>query len=96
MNKKLIVAELIRIAEEIDEDQKLELFDNFWEDGRSNKKEITKEDVDPKQLEMGIEVEHEHSPDDEIAERITLDHLAEIDDYYTRLKKMEDQAGVEE
>ena len=85
-----------RIVADISEDRKLELFNNFWNDGRSHEKGITDEDVDPKQLEMGIKVEHEHSPDDEVAERITLDHLAEIDDYYTRLKTMEDEAGVEE
>jgi len=44
---------------------------------------------------MGIEVEKEHTNNDNIAKKITLDHLSEIKDYYTRLKKMESDAGVE-
>jgi len=50
--------------------------------------------VDPKQLEMGIKVEMEHTTDKKIAEKIALDHLREIPDYYTRLLKMEREAGV--
>jgi DNA polymerase III epsilon subunit-like protein len=60
--------------------------------GLSDKEGVTRHDVDPKQLEMGIKVEYEHTKDKDIAERIALDHLAEIPDYYTRLKKMEDEA----
>jgi hypothetical protein len=45
---------------------------------------------------MGIEIELEHTDDREIAKKIALDHLAEIPDYYTRLKKMEDEAGIKE
>jgi len=44
-----------------------------------------------KQVKMGIDVEHEHTSDDEEAKRIALDHLFEIPDYYTRLKKMEEE-----
>lgn len=44
---------------------------------------------DPKELTMGIEVEKEHLPYPSIAEKIAKDHLAELPDYYTRLKKME-------
>jgi len=52
----------------------------------------TPEDVDPEQLKMGIEVEREHVGDDtELAKEIAIDHLVEIPDYYTRLKKMEDE-----
>jgi hypothetical protein len=53
-------------------------------------------EYDPKEIEMGIEVEFEHTPNRMIAEKIAKDHLAEIKDYYTRLKKMESEAGVEE
>ena len=49
-----------------------------------------------KQLEMGKKVELEHTDDDEIAAEISLDHLEEIPDYYTRLAKMEKEAGIEE
>lgn len=58
-------------------------------DGIAEKRGIGPDDVDPKELEMGIEIELEHTSDRETAKRIALDHLAEIEDYYTRLKKME-------
>lgn len=42
-----------------------------------------------KQLAMGIKVEKEHSKDSKVAREIALDHLRELPDYYTKLKKME-------
>jgi hypothetical protein len=45
-----------------------------------------------RQLEMGIEVEYEHTSSKRMAERIALDHIVEIPDYYDRLKAMEEQA----
>jgi hypothetical protein len=45
-----------------------------------------------KQLEMGIPIEHEHTRDKDLATDIALQHLDEIPDYYTRLKKMEADA----
>ena len=50
---------------------------------------------DPKELKMGIKVEMEHTVNEKISEKIARDHLAEIPDYYTRLLKMEKEAGVE-
>ena len=50
------------------------------------------EKFDPKQLEMGIEVELEHTSDRKVSEKIAKDHLREFPDYYTRLKKMEAEA----
>ena len=44
------------------------------------------------QLEMGIPIEHEHTKDKDLATDIALQHLDEIPDYYTRLKKMESSA----
>lgn len=41
------------------------------------------------QLKMGIKVEHEHTKNKELARMIALQHLEEIPDYYTRLKKAE-------
>jgi len=41
------------------------------------------------QLEMGIEVEKEHTKHKTIARQIALAHLAEFPDYYSRLKKIE-------
>jgi len=60
--------------------------------GLASKKNFTKEDADPKELKMGIEVEYEHTDNKEVAETIALDHLSEIQDYYTRLKAMETEA----
>jgi hypothetical protein len=48
-----------------------------------------------KQLEMGIPIEHEHTGDKDLATDIALQHLDEIPDYYTRLKKMESSAKKE-
>ena len=47
------------------------------------------------QLEMGIPIEHEHTKDKDLATDIALQHLDEIPDYYTRLKKMESDAKKE-
>jgi hypothetical protein len=45
-----------------------------------------------KQLDMGEPIEHEHTKDHKLAKEIALQHLDEIPDYYTRLKKMEADA----
>jgi hypothetical protein len=42
-----------------------------------------------KEFDMGCKVEHEHTTDPEKAKEITMDHLVELPDYYTRLGKME-------
>ncbi len=48
-----------------------------------------------KQLDIGEPIEHEHTKDHELAKEIALQHLDEIPDYYTRLKKMEASAKKE-
>jgi len=53
---------------------------------------VTHRDVDSRQLEMGIEIEGEHTSNHYRARRIALDHLAEFPDYYSRLMKMEEAA----
>jgi len=54
---------------------------------------FTEDDADPDELEAGIEVEkEEHTNNEMLAKKIAMDHLAEIDDYYSRLDKMEKQA----
>ena len=45
-----------------------------------------------KQLDMGAPIEHEHTKNQKLATEIALQHLDEIPDYYTRLKKMEAEA----
>jgi len=59
------------------------------------KKHGVSEDFIKRQVEMGIKVEYEHTNDEEISRNIVFDHLAEIGDYYTRLAKMEKDAGVQ-
>lgn len=44
------------------------------------------------QLRAGEKVELEHTPKKTIAREIARDHLTEIKDYYTRLRKMEEKA----
>jgi hypothetical protein len=68
----------------------------FLVGGRSVQKGVSAKGVDSNELKMGIEVEYEHTTDKDTAERIALDHLAELPDYYTRLKKMEKEGGVAE
>tara|TARA_R110000868_G_scaffold68159_14_gene201563 strand:+ start:1243 stop:3030 length:1788 start_codon:yes stop_codon:yes gene_type:complete len=48
-----------------------------------------------KQLDMGVPIEHEHTRNKTLATDIALQHLDEIPDYYTRLKKMEASARKE-
>ena len=48
-----------------------------------------------KQLDMGEKIEHEHTKNHKLAKEIALQHLDEIPDYYTRLKKMEASAKKE-
>jgi hypothetical protein len=68
----------------------------FITGGRAKEKNITKTDVNKKELAMGIKIEQEHIADDVVAERIALDHLAEMPDYYTKLSEMEASEGVKE
>lgn len=53
------------------------------------------EDFDEEQLDLGKEVEAEHTDDTDMATEIAMDHLMEIDDYYTRLNEMEAEAEAE-
>jgi hypothetical protein len=72
-----------------------EELNDFMNEGRASSEGLTKEQVDQKELEMGIEIEKEHTSDKKMAEKIALDHLAEIPNYYTLLKEMEESAGIE-
>jgi len=45
--------------------------------------------IDKEELEKGIKVEFEHTGNKLIARLISLDHLFELGDYYSRLEKME-------
>lgn len=48
-----------------------------------------------KQIKMGLEVEMEHTNNPKIALEITMDHLTESPDYYTKLKQMEESFDKE-
>jgi len=52
-------------------------------------------DFDADELKMGIDVEKEHNDNPNVAKAIAKAHLAEIPDYYTRLKKMEQEGKRE-
>jgi len=82
----------LSINDDSDSDGKLE---DFTEAGFAIEKGFTVDDADPEELKVGIKIEMEHTSNPKFAERIALDHLAEIPDYYTRLVAMEKQAGVE-
>lgn len=60
-----------------------DLLDGGLADGQPDSK------YDKDQLEMGIEVEYEHTNNPEISKEIAKDHLEEIPDYYDRLEEME-------
>lgn len=51
-------------------------------------------DVIEKQIAMGVKVEMEHVDSEDLAREISLDHLEEMPDYYTRLAKMEKEGGI--
>jgi len=58
--------------------------------GRSSGQRVIKYPLD--QLLMGIKVEQEHTKDKVKALEISMDHLEEFPDYYTRLQQMEAEA----
>jgi hypothetical protein len=60
----------------------------------AKKHDVSIEDIKA-QIEMGKKIEMEHVNDEKLASEIAMDHLEEIPDYYTRLKKMEKEAKKE-
>ncbi len=75
----------------VDGEEASEMLGSLMNEGLSRERGITSEDVDPAELEAGIEVEMEHTDDPEIAEKIALDHLAEHANYYSALAEMEER-----
>ena len=51
--------------------------------------DVPDEDFNPDQLAMGIEIEKEHTDNEDIATAIAKDHLSESPDYYIKLKAIE-------
>lgn len=54
--------------------------------------EILDTEYDQVQLVIGTNIELEHTDSKALAKEIAKDHLSEIEDYYTRLVKMEREA----
>lgn len=77
------------------EEEIYSILTSFLSNGRFNESGKSEDDIYKKEIEMGIKVEAEHTNYPMMARRIALDHLAEIPDYYTRLKKMEDEGKKE-
>ena len=65
------------------------IVEDFMCAGSSVEADVLPKDVDQKQLEEGIHVEMEHTTDPVISLKISLDHLAEHQGYYTALSLME-------
>ena len=61
---------------------------------KADKEGVTEKDVRPKELQMGLEVEKEHTPNASTRREIALDHLTEMPDYYSKLKAMEKKSSV--
>jgi len=59
----------------------------------ADKHKVSVEEIE-KQIAMGVKVEMEHVDSKDLAREISLDHLEEMPDYYTRLAKMEKEGGV--
>ncbi len=67
--------------------EKLEMFNAFWWGGESSKAPPKwKSYAASGELAAGIEVELEHVDDERVAAKIALDHLAEDEHYYEKLK----------
>ncbi|HDP95772.1 MAG TPA: hypothetical protein ENN40_10505 [Candidatus Aminicenantes bacterium] len=65
----------------------INVFKEQLKGGRADGKAVT--DFPLEQLIKGIETEMEHTKDPMLALEIAMDHLEELDDYYTRLEVME-------
>lgn len=59
------------------------------------KKHSTSEDNIKKQLDMGVNVEKEHTDDMDVATKIALDHINEKPNYYSKLKAVEESTDQE-
>ena len=71
-------------------------FREFMAEGKAKKEGVTTKDVSKDELAKGEKIEGEHTSDPEIKKKISLDHLAEHDEYYTGLNKAEKKMEKEE
>lgn len=72
------------------EEEIYSILSDFFAYGKYN--EISLDHVSKEELKKGIKIEMEHTRCPMIARRIALDHLSEMNDYYTKLEKMEQGA----
>jgi len=87
------LAKNLKIEHSVLEAEIYKLLGSFLGEGKSK---LFEGKYDKEQLKMGIKVEMEHTTNPLLAKKIAFDHLAEIPDYYTRLAKMEKEAGIED
>ncbi len=88
-----------KITKEEFDDKAFNILSKFLSSGEWNRKD--RPNVDEEELMLGIEVEYEHSDNVLVAEKISLDHLSEMENskYYSYLilmeKLMEDKVPLE-
>ena len=73
----------------VDYDEVVETMCDIFQSLLYRRKEKRDIKVDATELEMGIKHELEHTKDKGIAEVIAKDHLAEVPNYYTLLKEID-------
>lgn len=71
------------------------LAQDIFSAGKFNESGMSEDDFDEHELEMGINIEMEHTRNPLIAKRIAMDHLAEFPTYYTALEEMENKLANE-
>lgn len=74
----------------VDYDTVLETVCDLFQGMIYRRKDIRTAKIDPKELEMGIAHEMEHTDNKDISEIIARDHLASVPNYYTLLKEIDD------
>lgn len=89
LNKK---ADVEYISDTIKEIPPIDFYIEFMNAGKSKG---VNTDINKDQLEIGIKVEMEHTTNPVIAEKIAMDHIKEIPNYYTLLAEMEAKAKFE-
>lgn len=101
INNELInqISEQLGISKELINDEIYEILSAFLNGGKFIEENKPLDWFNTEQLKIGKEVEKEHLIHDNkytniLARRIALDHLTEIEDYYTRLIKMEEEAKI--
>jgi hypothetical protein len=97
MKNNKVAKELIKIAKSLFSSDSFDL--NLAKDIGLKLPKGVWQDYDPEQIKMGIEVEFEHFAEinektRKLAAIIAANHLDEMPDYYTALKKMESEHGV--